>query len=81
MTGMIASGVMLLVLGVPLVVLGVHLKKNPSAATAKGKKRKKKSGGEAAPPPKGVGSLVWGGAAFSLLGVGLLVAGLLKGAS
>ena len=79
MSGMIASGVVLLVLGVPLVFLGLHLKKNPAKAAAKGKKRRKKASGEAAPPARGVGSLVWGGVAFSVLGAGLLVAAAFKG--
>lgn len=77
---MIASGVLCLALGLPLVVLGFYFKNAPQDGGKKGKKKKAKgSGGELRKPPARVGSLVWGGAAFSLLGAGLLVAALMRG--
>jgi hypothetical protein len=75
-SGMIGSGLLCLVLGLPLAVLGLHLRKGREAP---GKAKKHKGKDHAARPPRGSGSLVWGGAAFALLGVALIAAALLRG--
>ncbi len=76
---MMASGVLCLALGLPLVVLGLYFKNAPQGGGGKKGKKKKGKGDELRKPPARVGSLVWGGAAFSLIGVGLLVGALIRG--
>ena len=87
---MIAAGIVLLSMGIPSVALGLYYRKNPSAPpkgkkAPKGQKGRKKGQSQKArrpddAPRSGGGglSLIVGGVAFSLIGVGFLVAHFIK---
>ena len=77
MSGYFASGLLLLALGIPCIVLGMHLRRAPAVSMAKkgkgkGKGSKRRPGSDAQGQASGGMSLVLGGAAFALCGVAFI---------
>jgi len=80
--GATLGGFVLLVCGAMCAGLGVLMQKTPAdlgdgKKKKKQKKRKQKKGDLPKSPPK-IGSLVYGGGAIALVGLGIMIWGMLK---
>ena len=86
---MLGSGIVIICLGLPAFVLGVHLKKAQAALDGKKKKKqqqskqskkskKHKKQTDEPKPAESYTSLIWGGLALTLLGAGLIAGSFFK---